>query len=482
MDIAKRIDDATDANDSQALVNLLEECNRLIHSADSKRKVKYHFYKANCHSGIWQIKTYQNEIANEWTQEDKLSEILSLRKAVSEPAFMSMDSIFRSKILTNLGNALSYLGRFVEAIKYWDLAISTTPKFSMALGNKGICLISYAQFLYDHGHAGIVFAHAEESLREALLPEALWDSEYPKEVADCFITTHNGVNDILEEIAYDYNFDLDHWKLGDSSSEEEYRRWCLDNGLFLSPLNDVCTLTVAARDILHLPTHRYNIGEDPRFLNFYNIIKQEYATARFILYSSANSEHHHYSDNDILLIKGHNAVLYGYKVEKLKLSYRMAYSIFDKISLFVNDYFKIGIKPKDVTFRKIWGENRNREFHIRNCFSESNNWPLKGLYYLSKDLFDKDFKETSLPESEELSEIRNYLEHKLVSLQEYPDNAESSETHIYIDIVDFERKTLRVLSMAREAIIYLSLAMHWKERNIVDDSVVIPFPRSPVER
>lgn len=154
MDIAQRIDDATDANDSQALANLLEECKRLIHSADSQRKVKYHFYEANCHSAIWQIKTCQNEIANEWTQEDKLSEILSLREAVSEPAFMSMDSIFRSKILTNLGNALSYLGRFVEAIKYWDLAISTTPKFSMALGNKGICLISYAQFLYDHGHAG----------------------------------------------------------------------------------------------------------------------------------------------------------------------------------------------------------------------------------------------------------------------------------------------------------------------------------------
>ena len=58
--------------------------------------------------------------------------------------------------------------------------------------------------------------------------------------------------------------------------------------------------------------------------------------------------------------------------------------------------------------------------------------------------------------------MRNQVEHRFLSLQESDDGA-SSDTHRLISIAGFEGRTLRLLKMAREALIYLSLAMHREE-------------------
>ena len=42
-------------------------------------------------------------------------------------------------------------------------------------------------------------------------------------------------------------------------------------------------------------------------------------------------------------------------------------------------------------------------------------------------------------------------------------DGESTETHRLVSLGDFQDKTLRLLKMAREALIYLSLAMHREE-------------------
>ena len=33
----------------------------------------------------------------------------------------------------------------------------------------------------------------------------------------------------------------------------------------MNPLNDVFSATIAANDVLHLPSHVYAVGEEPRF-------------------------------------------------------------------------------------------------------------------------------------------------------------------------------------------------------------------------
>ena len=59
----------------------------------------------------------------------------------------------------------------------------------------------------------------------------------------------------LDAINFDHDFDMDSFSLGETSEEQAYREWCLNEGLFLNPLNDVSTASVAAQDVLHLPNH-----------------------------------------------------------------------------------------------------------------------------------------------------------------------------------------------------------------------------------
>ena len=84
--------------------------------------------------------------------------------------------------------------------------------------------------------------------------------------------------------AYDEDFDFNQFTLGATEEERSYRRWCLRERLFLNPLNDQFTESVAAADVLHLPDHTYKIGEVPRFPAYYNLLKQEYVSARYRLF------------------------------------------------------------------------------------------------------------------------------------------------------------------------------------------------------
>ena len=69
--------------------------------------------------------------------------------------------------------------------------------------------------------------------------------------------------------------------MGATEDERSYRRWCLRERLFLNPLNEAYTDSVAATDVLHLPSHTYGIEDAPRFPAYYNLMKQEYISARY---------------------------------------------------------------------------------------------------------------------------------------------------------------------------------------------------------
>ena len=356
----------------------------------------------------------------------------------------------------------------------------------MALGNKGKGLIYYGKSLYDNGHTGILTAYAKGDLNNAISQGALWDSGPHPEAKDHFKQYYDDSVKYLEDIEYNFDFDLDQWPLGESDEDADYRGWCLHHQLFLSPLNDVCRHTAAAQDVIHLPNHTYNINEKPRFPKYFNLLKQEYVTARYMLFEAVNYENKHISDKNVLLLDGFDGVQFGYRNEQLKTAYRLAFSLFDKMALFLNDYFSVGLKTGSVSFRRIWGKTKNKQFELYPCFEKSKNWPLRGLYYLSKDLFDEDFIDVALPNAQELANLRNRIEHRFLSLQDYASTAENTETHSYITIADFEEKTLQIFSMAREALIYLSLAMHSEEviryNDKGSDKLSVPIQSMSIKR
>jgi hypothetical protein len=116
---------------------------------------------------------------------------------------------------------------------------------------------------------------------------------------------------------------------------------------------------------------------------------------------------------------------------------------------------------------------------LRGEWAQRHNWGLRGLFWLSKDLFEEKggFRDTTEPDARALSEIRNHLEHKYLKIhdqmwrgiEKQKDGDKKSGVFKYpigysLHRNDFHAKTLRLLKLTRAAMIYLSLAVHQEEK------------------
>lgn len=483
-DLGKRIDAATAAANDRALILLVDECDGHLKTALGEDRVLLHYFKANAYSGITSAK-YDSDYAWSWEQTESVAELLSLRHAIAEPTFGAINPIRQCQILTNIANRLNSLGRCVEALEQWQLVIQIIPNFSMALGNMAYGICSYAQHLYDYGHVGIFLKAASEQYSAALAEGGFWDSGPDERARSRFSRDLARVNANLEAIHFDHSFDLNAFTLGETADERCYRDWCLQERLFLNPLNDVTTAAVAATDVLHLPSHVYKIGDVPRFPAYYNHLKQEYISARFRVYQflSLDPLESHFTDREVLILDNADGGEFSHHVDQLKAAFRSIYALFDKIALFLNDYFSVGMNPGDVSFRKIWAKRAGNapKLKLRTVFDGNRNWPLRGLYYMSKDLFDEEFSSSAAPDARELVLLRNYLEHRFLTLQHYNASSSNSDTHLYVTTDRFFAKTMRIMRMARAALTYLSLAMYREEAirsESTEDGAVIPSMQS----
>lgn len=104
-------------------------------------------------------------------------------------------------------------------------------------------------------------------------------------------------------------------------------------------------------------------------------------------------------------------------------------------------------------------------------FEALENLPLRGLFWLSKELFDDDFKMTTASDARDLHAIRNALEHTFLRVSEgwakmfMIAEGNSIRFGIGVGSDELEAKALRVMKMARSALIYLSLAIGVEERS-----------------
>ena len=326
---------------------------------------------------------------------------------------------------------------------------------------KGLAYL--ARSIYDQGHIPHLLAAARSRYDLALDTDAIWESGDRDSVAPRLIEQRERIVEALLRNGFDEEFDRNRWSLGTTEEERSYRRWCLRERLFLNPLNEAYTDSVAATDVLHLPSHTYKFPDAPRFPAYYNLMKQEYVSARYRLYRATHEDDPDFVMRDVRMLDSGEGQVLGHFTEDLRSAFRSAYAIFDKIGAFLNDYYQIGMKPRNVTFRRVWSDKPNSEvFEIRPMFRGHRNWPLRGLYFLSNDLFDEAFKEVSEPDAADLAKLRHQAEHGFLSFQDYV-SGESTEIHRLMAVDDFQRRTLRLLKLAREALIYVSLAMHREE-------------------
>lgn len=414
-----------------------------------------------CRARAWSALHYESGDAQDWSfdHESMSREIFYLRCALREHP--QRPSSLQCQILTNLGNALNHVGRCVEALGYWERVLTQNPSFGMALGNRGIGRYHYAGSLYDDGHQRVLIVAAHRDLKEAQQHRLEGDAA-------------NGFNSVQKDIearcSPDFLTGLKPFKaypLGRSDEEIRYREWCLRERLFLNPLNDWAEHSIAARDVLTTPSILVRAGEGPTFQGFYNQLKQEFVSARFMLYEGIHCRAQHYSDSDALLWDTLDAPVYSLSIEKLRCAYRVFYGLFDKVAFFLNSYLELNIAEKDVSFRKLWHIDGKQKKGLKPAFQRRPNWPLRGLYWLSKDIFETNQEAAMEPAAQALNEIRNHLEHKYLKI--------SDDSHVpqvtglrdalahTVPRRDFEQKSLHLAKLARATLIYLSLALHREE-------------------
>ena len=432
-----------------------------------------------CVANAWAFRYAQRrvdpEAAWDFDQPEITEQVRLLRRAAYGPGFAGLSTLNKCQILTNLGNQFDSLGRFIEARACWNAALVIDPNFWMAKANRGRALMSYGCALYDDGHLRVFAHHAHSELRDAtdLIEQhpQLGDSR----LLGHFSTHADAIARQFDLSGIAASYRPDEGDMGETADERDYRAWCLSHTLFLNPLNDVVQAPIAAQDVLHLPSFTAAIDEPPVVVGMFNELKQAYASARYMLWESDQSDGAHFSDRDVLLLNTLDYPAYGLATEQLKMAFRVAYSVFDKIALFLNRYLELGMGARQVNFRAMWVEGKDKA--LRSRIAGSKNWPLRGLYWLSKDLFEEGAQDLLEPDARRIAELRNLIEHRFLRVVDdgFPIPDDSDAEVPSISRGDLERRTLRLFQLARSALIYLSLAMHHEERTRKREGLAMPM-------
>ncbi len=472
------IDDAWDKKSSQAIdraFTLLRELEARNPSPEILALA--HYFRANAWAGRESMHAKGNEWS--WERPETQEQILELRRAIRHEGFQQLPTVRQCQILTNLANQLDTIGRFIDAVEVYDRVLALNKNFGMAVGNRGIALKHYARTLYDRGHAASMLIAAHEALISTE-GKAYYEGPSSKAAQAVFIKEARDIESHMDIAGVRQKRAAKEHSMGRSASERRYRSWCLTNRLFVNPLNDLGTSSIAARDVMTLPSLTTDIssgGRVPPAIGFFNQMKQEFVSARYLYYEALQSDTPHFSDRDVLLYNTLDYPAYSLATEKTRAVFRLAYSLFDKIAFFLNDYLALGHAPDRVSFRSVWYEPKGSPPKpLLQRFTRLANWPLRGLFWLSKDLFEDEFQSVTEPDAAFLNKIRNYLEHKYLQLHLEMIPA-AQQLGYSINKSDFEARTLRLLKLARGALIYLSLAVRSEERRRHNQSnLVMPMP------
>lgn len=430
------------------------------------------YFRANAWAAMSSIANVRRSWS--WEAPERQEELLALSRAANHPGFASLDKVRRCQILTNQANLLNTVGRTIEAIAVWDAALKIIPSFAMARGNRGSGLRHYAGMMPPDRERAILALHAFDSLRSAVAEDAFYESA-DLEGARAHFTNHAAqLAAAVDTDAVRAMQDLDHGREGRSKIERAYRHWCLEHRLFLNPLNDLGAYLAAAADEFMLPAivegndERPNGHLPPPIVGFFSQMKQEYVSARFMLFEGISSTQVHFSDRGVTLTDTLDYPLYSLASERVRTAFRIAYSMLDKVAFLVDCYWKLEKDPTKISFKSVWMVEGKKV--LLPQFEQRQNPPLRGLFWLSKELFDDQLKQTTAADARELHRIRNALEHAYLRVNEgwakplLIGAANNGGLGIAIGSDELEAKAIRIMQMARSALLYVSLAIGVEER------------------
>lgn len=133
--LAAFIDAAEDNANKAELEHALALAKTIRPNCSDTADAELNYFEGN----IWSLLRKEAQKAGQdpwtWNSQENECEIISLRRALSSSGYRQLELGRRLQILTNLGNAMSRLGRTVEAIQYFDRAISSATFSSTSVAD-----------------------------------------------------------------------------------------------------------------------------------------------------------------------------------------------------------------------------------------------------------------------------------------------------------------------------------------------------------
>jgi hypothetical protein len=122
--IGVAVDKAADDNDANLNALALALCEQLdARTLSGDHAVMLDYFRSNALAFVGAHRRSEANTAWEWDQAELQQQIYFLRRAIRYPEYEKADLVLQCQILTNLANALSVCGRFVEASALWTDAL-----------------------------------------------------------------------------------------------------------------------------------------------------------------------------------------------------------------------------------------------------------------------------------------------------------------------------------------------------------------------
>jgi tetratricopeptide (TPR) repeat protein len=359
------------------------------------------------------------------------------------------------ELLVNLANALDQCGRVVEALMWYNRALTVDPAFGMAHLNRGLALLflnslsdTYSIRLLDEARQCFRLAETSGQLPRELLEQAQawWKS----------------LNQSLLKLGYHNEKiqEAERLHAEEYQSHDPYWQWCLENYLVLSEHSLYCRCAGARRDDLAIPKQASPIGGEfvPKLELLLNRIKSEFCLARALYYQgfTASSE----ICWDPGPFEGTYTELYegediGIRMEFLRTSFRLCFGVLDKVARGIADLFKLAPTPEALYFESFWRPVRERKKGDERrwgLINRQENPALVALFSLATDL------NRAGGEWGQFKEDRNQLEHGLFLVRK--NNAASIGSSGIVDLAgvdtvsatEFTERTFRMLQFTVSAV------------------------------
>ncbi len=253
--LAKKFDDATLSKNAVQLKNLIDEVEYDIERHDIYYRVAMYYSLASATFDLWKMEHIDEMPDRESLQKQlffyrKSIELFSndcLRTIADNPYIISL----KTSVYVNYGNTLDACGRKLLAVEQYYNALRIYPFHPMALGNLGSSYLHYSMFLSSNkGYVRDCINHYAVQMLE----EAIYSDDYNiHDDAKAFFVSRLATlsPEYIEFLRKDIQF---HTIKKLTKSERIYRQWCIDRGLFLSPLSDLpCNNLSFAIDEMSLP-------------------------------------------------------------------------------------------------------------------------------------------------------------------------------------------------------------------------------------